>query len=77
MCNYPGGANAQFESDAVMLCKEYKPGEILKKTLQEMYPNATDISVDIKPNENRIDAKVFIPDSVDHINVTIDVKKKD
>ena len=77
MCNHPGGANAQFESDTVMRFKDYKPGEILKKTLQEMFPNATDISVDIKPDENRIDAKVFIPDSVDHIDVKIDVKKKD
>lgn len=25
MCNYPGGANAQFENDAVMRFKDYKP----------------------------------------------------
>ena len=77
MCNYPGGANAQFESDTVMRFNDYKPVEILKETLKEIFPKATEISVDIKPEENRIDASVFIPNMVDHIDVKIDAKKKD
>jgi hypothetical protein len=77
MCNYPGGANAKFESDVVMRFKDYNPGEILKETLKEIFPKATEISVDIKPEENRIDASVFIPNMVDHIDMKMDVNKKD
>ena len=35
-----------------------KPGDIIKETLKGMYPEGTQIDVDVKPTENRIDVKV-------------------
>lgn len=37
------------------------PGDILKATLKEIYPEGTKIDVDIKPQENRVDVKVVPP----------------
>lgn len=37
------------------------PGDILKATLKDIYPEGTKIDVDIKPHENRVDVKVVPP----------------
>lgn len=60
------------KSDEVVTSE--KPGDIIKETLKDMYPEGTQIDVDVKPEENRIDANVFIPNSVDHIDAKIEVK---
>lgn len=51
-----------------------KPGDIIKETLKDCFPEGSEISVDVKPEENRIDANVSIPNSVDHIDAKIEVK---
>ena len=60
------------KSDTIVIAE--KPGDILKETLKDMYPKGTQIDVDVKPEENRIDANVSIPNSVDHIDAKIEVK---
>ena len=60
------------KSDEVVTSE--KPGDIIKETLKDMYPEGTQIDVDVQPEENRIDANVFIPNSVDHIDEKIEVK---
>lgn len=47
------------KSDAVVTSE--KPGDIIKETLKGMYPEGTQIDVDIKPNDNRIDVRVRPP----------------
>lgn len=51
-----------------------KPGDIIKETLKDCFPEGSEISVDVKPEENRIDANVSIPNPVDHIDAKIEVK---
>lgn len=60
------------KSDAIVIAE--KPGDIIKETLKDCFPEGSEISVDVKPEENKIDANVFIPNSVDHIDATIEVK---
>ncbi len=60
------------KSDTIVIAE--KPGDILKETLKDCFPEGSEISVDVKPEENRIDANVFIPNSVDHIEAKIEVK---
>ena len=60
------------KSDEVVTSE--KPGDILKETLKDCFPEGSEISVEVKPEENRIDANVFIPKSVDHIDAKIEVK---
>lgn len=60
------------KSDAIVIAE--KPGDILKETLKDCFPEGSEISVDVKPEENKIDANVFIPNSVDHIDAKIEVK---
>lgn len=47
------------KSDAVVTSE--KPGDIIKETLKGMYPEGTQIDVDIKPNDNRIAVRVMPP----------------
>lgn len=49
----------QGKSDEVTTSE--KPGDIIKETLKDMYPEGTQIDVDVKPEENRIDVKVMPP----------------
>jgi len=60
------------KSDAIVIAE--KPGDIIKETLKDCFPEGSEISVDVKPEENKIDANVFIPNSVDHIDAKIEVK---
>ena len=60
------------KSDAIVIAE--KPGDIIKETLKDCFPEGSEISVDVKPEENKIDANVFIPNSVDHIDATIEAK---
>lgn len=60
------------KSDTIVIAE--KPGDILKETLKDCFPGGSGISVDVKPEENKIDANVFIPNSVDHIDAKIEVK---
>lgn len=60
------------KSDAIVIAE--KPGDIIKETLKDCFPEGSEISVDVKPEENRIDANVFIPNPVDHIDAKIEVK---
>ena len=60
------------KSDEVVTSE--KPGDILKETLKDCFPEGSEISVEVKPEENRIDANVSIPNSVDHIDAKIEVK---
>lgn len=60
------------KSDTIVIAE--KPGDIIKETLKDCFPEGSEISVDVKPEENKIDANVFIPKSVDHIDVKIEVK---
>lgn len=60
------------KSDAIVIAE--KPGDIIKETLKDCFPEGSEISVDVKPEENRIDANVSIPNSVDHIDAKIEVK---
>ena len=60
------------KSDEVVTSE--KPGDIIKETLKDMFPEGSEISVDVKPEENRIDANVSIPNPVDHIDAKIEVK---
>lgn len=60
------------KSDTIVIAE--KPGDILKETLKDCFPRGSGISVDVKPEENKIDANVFIPNSVDHIDAKIEVK---
>lgn len=47
------------KSDTIVIAE--KPGDILKETLKDMYPEGTQIDVDVKPEENRIDVQVMPP----------------
>ena len=60
------------KSDEVVTSE--KPGDILKETLKDCFPEGSEISVEVKPEENKIDANVSIPNSVDHIDAKIEVK---
>lgn len=60
------------KSDAIVIAE--KPGDIIKETLKDCFPEGSEISVDVKPEENKIDANVSIPKSVDHIDAKIEVK---
>lgn len=60
------------KSDTIVT--DEKPGDIIKETLKDCFPEGSEISVDVKPEENRIDANVSIPNSVDHIDAKIEVK---
>lgn len=60
------------KSDTIVIAE--KPGDIIKETLKDCFPEGSEISVDVKPEENKIDANVFIPNSVDHIDAKIEVK---
>lgn len=60
------------KSDTIVIAE--KPGDIFKETLKDCFPEGSEISVDVKPEENRIDANAFIPNSVDHIDAKIEVK---
>lgn len=59
------------KSDTIVIAE--KPVDILKETLKACFPEGSEISVDVKPEENKIDANVFIPNAVDHIDAKIDV----
>ena len=58
------------KSDAVVTSE--KPGDIIKETLKGMYPEGTQIDVDIKPNDNRIDVRVC--PSVHSVNMQINIQ---
>lgn len=60
------------KSDTIVT--DEKPGDIIKETLKDCFPEGSEISVDVKPEENRIDANVSIPNPVDHIDAKIEVK---
>lgn len=60
------------KSDTIVIAE--KPGDIIKETLKDCFPEGSEISVDVNPEGNKIDANVFIPNSVDHIDATIEVK---
>ena len=60
------------KSDTIVIAE--KPGDIIKETLKDCFPEGSEISVDVKPEENKIDANVFIPNPGDHIDVKIEVK---
>ena len=60
------------KSDEVVTSE--KPGDILKETLKDCFPEGSEISVEVNPEENKIDANVFIPKSVDHIDAKIEAK---
>ena len=60
------------KSDTIVIAE--KPGDIIKETLKDCFPEGSEISVDVKPEENRIDANVVIPNSVDHVDAKIEVK---
>lgn len=60
------------KSDTIVIAE--KPGDILKETLKDCFPEGSEISVDVKPEENKIDVKAFSPNSVDHIDTKIEVK---
>lgn len=60
------------KSDTIVIAE--KPGDILKETLKDCFPEGSEISVDVKPEENKIDVNVFIPNSGDHIDAKIEVK---
>ena len=60
------------KSDTIVIAE--KPGDIIKETLKDCFPEGSEISVDVNPEENKIDANVFIPNSVDHIDAKIEVK---
>jgi len=47
------------KSDTIVIAE--KPGDVLKETLKDMYPEGTQIDVDVKPEENRIDVQVMPP----------------
>ena len=65
----------QGKSDEVVTSE--KPGDILKETLKDCFPEGSEISVEVKPEENKIDANVFIPKSVDHIDAKIEAKPQE
>ena len=60
------------KSDTIVIAE--KPGDILKETLKDMYPEGTQIDVDVKPEENRIDVDVQVAKSVDHVDVQVEAK---
>lgn len=60
------------KSDTIVIAEQ--PGDIIKETLKDCFPEGSEISVDVKPEENKIDANVFIPNAVDHIDAKIEVK---
>lgn len=60
------------KSDTIVIAE--KPGDIIKETLKDCFPEGSEISVDVNPEGNKIDANVFIPNSVDHIDAKIEVK---
>lgn len=60
------------KSDEVVTSE--KPGDILKETLKDCFPEGSEISVEGNPEENKIDVNVFIPKSVDHIDAKIEAK---
>lgn len=60
------------KSDTIVIAE--KPGDIIKETLKDCFPEGSEISVDVKPEENKIDAKVSVPNVVDHVDVQINVK---
>ena len=62
----------QGESDEVVTSEN--PGDILKETLKDCFPEGSEISVEGNPEENKIDVNVFIPKSVDHIDAKIEAK---
>ena len=60
------------KSDTIVIAE--KPGDIIKETLKDCFPEGSEISVDVNPEGNKIDANVSIPNSVDHIDAKIEVK---
>lgn len=60
------------KSDTIVIAE--KPGDIIKETLKDCFPEGSEISVDVNPEGNRIDANVSIPNPVDHIDAKIEVK---
>lgn len=68
--------NADNEkSDTVVISD--KPGETLKDVLKDVFPEGSEISVDIKPEDRKIDVNVAVSNKIDHIDVQIEAVPDD